>query len=217
MASNRTLTPGATPPIDRRDPSGPGVLLRAGDFAALMDEFESLRAQVVSDRKPASLDGDELLRTLRKAGVEEVLIEQVAAFIELVSKVEDVVVVDGGAGIGSIVKVQDRRGQTTEYELVGRSLAEPPREQVLLGSPTSKALLGARPGDYVRVTLPNGRQRRVRVINVTPPLAGGSRARVQCGGAAGSASGDGILGAVVGENRPASQPEPSAPGSAEIA
>jgi transcription elongation GreA/GreB family factor len=127
-------------------------------------------ARMTFDRKPASLDGDELLRTLREAGVEEGLIEQVAATLELAPAVEDRV--DGGAGIGSIVTVQDRRGGTTEYELVARSAPEPRRQQSALGSPTSTALLGARPGDYVRVTLPNGRQRRVRVTGVTPAPAG---------------------------------------------
>ena len=113
------------------------------------------------------------------AGVEEARVEQVAALIEIASIVEDVVAVNGGAGIGSIVKVQDRGGRSTEYELVGRSLPEPRRREVMLGSPTGKALLGARPGDVVRVTLPNGRSRRVRVINVTPTLAGSLRARAQ--------------------------------------
>lgn len=75
--------------------------------------------------------------------------------------------------------MQDRGGRTTEYELVGRSLPESQRKQAMLGSPTGKALLGARPGDVVRVVLPNGRSRRVRVINVTPTLAGSLRARAQ--------------------------------------
>lgn len=143
MASNRTPTPSGTPPIDRPYPSGPGVLLSAGDFAFLMDELDSLRAERRMERNPASLDGAELLTTLRTAGVEEARVEQVAALIELASMVEDIVAVNGGAGIGSIVKVQDRGGRSTEYELVGRSLPEPRRPQVMLGSPTGKALLGA--------------------------------------------------------------------------
>jgi transcription elongation factor GreA len=171
MASNRTPTPSDTPPIDRH-PSGPGVLLSAGDFAVLMDELDSLRTELRFERKLGSLDGAELLTALRTADVEEARVEQVAALIEIASMVDDVVVVNGGAGIGSIVKVQDRGGRSMEYELVGRRLPEPQRQQATLGSPTGKALLGARPGDVVRVTLPNGRNRRVRVINVTPTLGG---------------------------------------------
>src|SRR3954468_9224017 len=110
MASNRTPTPSETPPIDRPYPSGPGVLLSAGDFAVLMDELDSLRAERRIERPPASLDGAELLTTLRTAGVEEARIEQVAAFIELASMVEDVVAVNGGAGIGSLVRGGDAAG-----------------------------------------------------------------------------------------------------------
>jgi transcription elongation GreA/GreB family factor len=179
MASNRTPTPSETPPIDRGYPSGPGVLLSAGDFAALMDELDSLRDALRDEPERVPLNGADLLSALRMAEVEETRVDQVAALIELASMVDEVVAVNGGAGIGSIVKVQDRGGRTTEYELAGRSLPESQRQQATLGSPTGKALLGARPGDVVRVTLPNGRSRRVRVINVTPTLAGSLRARIQ--------------------------------------
>ncbi len=144
-----------------------------------MDDLDSLRDALRVERKPVPLNSAELLTALRTAEVEETRVDHVAALIEVASMVEDVVAVNGGAGIGSIVKVQDRGGRTTEYELVGRSLPESQRRQAMLGSPTGTALLGARPGDVVRVTLPNGRSRRVRVINVTPTLAGSLRARVQ--------------------------------------
>ncbi len=179
MASNRTPTPSETPPIDRGYPSGPGVLLSAGDFATLMDELDSLRDALRDEPERVPLNGAELLTALRMAEVEETRVDQVAALIELASMVDEVVAVNGGAGIGSIVKVQDRGGRTTEYELTGRSLPKSQRQQATLGSPTGKALLGARPGDVVRVTPPNGRSRRVRVINVTPTLAGSQRARAQ--------------------------------------
>ncbi len=168
MAFNRMPTRTETLPIDRQ-PSGPGVLLSARDFAVLMDEIDRLRADRRMERDPASLDGAALLTSLRTAGVEEALVEQVAALSEIASMVEDLGAVNGGAGLGSIVTVQDRSGRAAEYELVGRSLPAPPRTRVTLESPTGEALLGARPGDSVRVTLPNGRSRRVRVINVTPP------------------------------------------------
>jgi transcription elongation GreA/GreB family factor len=77
----------------------------------------------------------------------------------------------GGAGLGSIVKVEDRAGRTLEYELVTAAAPEPKPLQATLDSPTGEALLGARPGDFVRVALPNGRTRRVRVRDVTPVVA----------------------------------------------
>lgn len=86
------------------------------------------------------------------------------------------IAIDCGAGVGSIVKVEDRAGRTSEYELVGQADGAPVPEQVSLASATGRALLGARPGDRVRVTHANGRQRRVRVVNVKPARAAGLRA-----------------------------------------
>lgn len=70
------------------------------------------------------------------------------------------------AGIGSIVRVEDRFGRVLEYELVARD-DEPPRQRVPADSAIGQALLGARPGDQVRITLENGRRRLVRVLDVT--------------------------------------------------
>src|SRR3954451_3862322 len=72
-----------------------------------------------------------------------------------------------GARLGSLVEVVDRAGRATRYELVGRAPGPSP-VAVTPASPTGSALWGARPGDAVRVTLPNGRERRVRVTSVTP-------------------------------------------------
>lgn len=106
-------------------------------------------------------------------------VAQVAALIERASMVDDLVTIGAGAGIGSTVKVEDRGERTLEYELVTTSEHEPSRVQVTLDTPTGKALLGARPGDFVRIALPNGRTRRVRVLNVTPMLAGGVSATLR--------------------------------------
>jgi transcription elongation GreA/GreB family factor len=142
MASKSMQSPAPVRPY----PTGLGVLLSTGDFDALMDELDSLRAALQDrrERVPAPADAD--------------------------------VAINGGAGVGSIVEVADRAGRTTEYELVGRRDGAPERERVSLASATGKALLGARPGDRVRVTSANGRQRRVRVVNVKPALAAGLRA-----------------------------------------
>jgi transcription elongation GreA/GreB family factor len=60
-------------------------------------------------------------------------------------------------------------GQEAEYVLVGRRTdASSPRE-VSAGSPVGQSLLGARPGQVVRVELPDGRSRELRVLAVTPP------------------------------------------------
>jgi len=70
-----------------------------------------------------------------------------------------------GAGAGSVVRVEDRAGRISEYELVERTETAA-RERVTLGSPVGQALLGARPGDHIPITFGNGRRRRVRVLDV---------------------------------------------------
>jgi transcription elongation GreA/GreB family factor len=75
--------------------------------------------------------------------------------------------VSSGAGVGSVVRVRDRAGRVSEYELTEQPNAVA-REQVTLGSPLGQALLGARRGDSLTLTAGNGRRRRVRVLEVQP-------------------------------------------------
>ena len=75
--------------------------------------------------------------------------------------------INAAAGLGSVVRVTDRAGRTSEFQLLEELAPEDAREKVTLASPVGSALFGARPGDYVQITLANGRQRRVRVVDVT--------------------------------------------------
>ncbi len=139
MATGQTSTPRGTRPIDG-----------GGSEAAAVES-------------PSTL-----ISALERGEVDAARLAQVAALIELASALDDVVTVNGAAGPGSIVKVADRLGRNSVYELIARPDPADAREKVTLGSPVGRALLGARPGDYVNVTLANGRRRRVRVIDVTP-------------------------------------------------
>ena len=66
----------------------------------------------------------------------------------------------------SVVRVKDHRGRETEYELVGRLSADATRAQVTPASPAGEALMGARSGSVVSVSLPNGRARTLTVVGV---------------------------------------------------
>ena len=109
-----------------------------------------------------SLASTDLLVALEQSGVDAARLEQVADLIDIASTL------DGRANLGSVVTVADRAGRVTEYELIARLGNEDARQRVTIASETGRALLGARPGEYVHVTLANGRQRRVRVISVGP-------------------------------------------------
>jgi len=107
-----------------------------------------------------------LLAALERSEVDAADVARVAALIDFAPALDDAVTATGRAGLGSIVKVADRRGRSSEYELIGPVGQEAARQQVTLASPVGQALLGARPGDYVHITLHNGRRRRVRVTDV---------------------------------------------------
>src|SRR3954449_1484491 len=73
---------------------------------------------------------------------------------------------DEGAQLGAVVRVQERYGQTIDYELVGARRLHAGASHVSAESPVGAALLGARPGDVVSVQLPGGRERILCVVGV---------------------------------------------------
>lgn len=115
---------------------------------------------------PGSVDGRRLAeeRVLLSAADFDALLGELATLREAM---------EGTAAPGAVVTVSDRRGRTWEYELVAHHDPQIDRERVALSSSVGKALLGARPGDHVQLTLGNGRRRRVRVIGVTAADVGG--------------------------------------------
>ena len=125
----------------------------------------------------AATSAADLLSALERSEVGSARVAQVAALIDMASELEDALRLNGGAGLGSAVTVADRVGRISTYELIERPER---RLNVTPGSPVGKALLGARPGDYVRFVEPNGRHRRVRVLDVTPTPEGPANAA--CGG-----------------------------------
>ena len=56
---------------------------------------------------------------------------------------------------------------TTKYRLIGWRTSESPAHEVSLGSPVGKPLAGARTGDVVLVSLPNGRERSLTILGVS--------------------------------------------------
>ncbi|HKG66192.1 MAG TPA: GreA/GreB family elongation factor [Solirubrobacteraceae bacterium] len=152
-----------------------GMVLSATDYAGLMRELDDLRARhrgEVSQRlrdarvhgSPA--DDDEELAIREDAAYAEARIaqlEHVARFATVVAAGE---LVDGAAGLGSVVTVADELGDTMEFELVGRRTTDSKPAEVSLASPVGKALTGVRAGDVARVALPSGEIRVLSVLDV---------------------------------------------------
>jgi transcription elongation factor GreA len=172
-----TESPSHTARVNAR-PAGPplaarGVTLTAAGYDALVRELELLRTahraeleQRLRDARTFGSPGDD---DERLAVLEDVAVDQmrIAQLERLVADATVTPRADGRAHLGSVVTVQDRSGRTVEYELVGRRDRHAGMTQVSLRSPVGEALHGARPGDVVRVVPPNGRERVLRVLDVS--------------------------------------------------
>ncbi|HEX6025817.1 MAG TPA: GreA/GreB family elongation factor [Solirubrobacter sp.] len=149
------------------------VLLTQSELDELLEELASLRAahrvdlaERLRDARGTGVagDNDDQLAVFDDAVIERSRIAQLERLIAAATVVDSTT--DGRAGLGSVVRVEDETGRQVEYEIVGRRSEDAERPQVTPGSPMGEALLGARAGDRVKVLLPNGRVRAVRVLSV---------------------------------------------------
>jgi transcription elongation factor GreA len=151
------------------------VMSRA-EYAALVRELEGLRAahrselaQRLHDVRAhgTTSDDDDRLAVLEEAAIDRARIAQLEDLVRCSTVLDDNAAFDGAAGLGSTVEVADEAGRTTKYRLIGRRTSESGAHEVSLGSPVGKALAGARTGDVVHVSLPNGRHRGLTVLDVS--------------------------------------------------
>jgi transcription elongation factor GreA len=77
---------------------------------------------------------------------------------------------DGRAGVGSVVRVRDADGATSEYELVGPLESDASNGRVSVAAPVGQALLYQRAGARVEVQTPGGRH-ALEIISVRSPAA----------------------------------------------
>jgi transcription elongation factor GreA len=150
------------------------VALTQADFDALVRELESRRLQQRSEfagrlREARAFGGstenDDLLAALEDAAVDDARLARLEELVQFASIVEGAAG-EGGAGLGSSVRVADDAGRTSEYELIGRRTQRSARNEITMASPVGQALRGALPGDVVHVALPSGRTRALRVLDV---------------------------------------------------
>ena len=173
MAEDRPLTPAFRP--DDRMPANASPGLTRAEFDALVTELQPLR----------SAHQDELADRLRDARAsgspgdnEDVLAvhEEVSVNAARIARLEELLrsapivdrEFDGCVSVGCTVRVAGAGGRTAEYVLIGRRSEDSARHEVSSGSPVGRALLGARPGQLVRVELPDGRDRSLRILDITP-------------------------------------------------
>ena len=101
----------------------------------------------------------------RSSRSENVRCPFVSGTAELAAIVQDLVV-GGGAKPGSVVRVADHAGRILDFELAHGPAPEVERQKVDATSPIGRELLGAAQGDWLSITISNGRRKRVQVIDV---------------------------------------------------
>jgi transcription elongation factor GreA len=159
-----------------RDIAPTGVVMSSAEYTALVRELESLRAahrselaQRLHDVRAhgTTSDDDDRLAVLEEAAIDGARIAQLEDLVQCATVLDGDALFDGAAGLGATVEVADEGGRTRKYRLIGRRASESTAHEVSLGSPVGKALVGARTGDVVHVSLPNGRARSLTVLDVT--------------------------------------------------
>ena len=69
--------------------------------------------------------------------------------------------------VGSLVSVKDDgSGKSLKYTIVGSTEANPSENRLSNESPVGKGLLGRKKGDTVKVTLPNGKTRELKITKI---------------------------------------------------
>jgi len=69
--------------------------------------------------------------------------------------------------VGSLVSVKDEgSGKSLKYTIVGSTEANPSENRLSNESPVGKGLLGRKKGDTVKVTLPNGKSRELKITKI---------------------------------------------------
>ncbi len=68
--------------------------------------------------------------------------------------------------VGSLVNVKDDSGKTLKYTIVGSTEAAPGENRLSNESPVGKALVGHKRNDVVKVVLPNGKSRELKITKI---------------------------------------------------
>jgi len=139
----------------------------------LEEELEYLRTirrtEVAQSLKSAIDEGD----LSENAGYEEAKREQ--AFVE--GRIRSIEAILGNAqvlesngeheiaALGATVTILEDGGEPEEYQIVGRTEADPLQGRISNESPLGKALIGKRVGDVVKVNTPGGAM-QVKIVSI---------------------------------------------------
>ena len=152
------------------------VLLTPEGLDKLKDEIEHLstvkRREVAERIKEAREFGDISENSeYDDAKNEQAMLEARIASLE--EKLRSASVIDASeldsnvVRVGSLVSVKDEgSGKSLKYTIVGSTEANPSENRLSNESPVGKGLLGRKKGDTVKVQLPNGKARELKITKI---------------------------------------------------
>ena len=151
------------------------VQLTAPEYDRLVRELETLRgryrAELARRLRDARTfgspgDNDDVLAVFEDAAVDEARIAQLEGLLRSASVVDGEAISDGCARLGCRVVAAEENGRVVEFNLIGRHISSSGPRDVSLASPVGKALLGARAGDARKISLPDGRERTLTILEI---------------------------------------------------
>jgi transcription elongation factor GreA len=152
------------------------VLLTPEGLDKLKDEIEHLstvkRREVAERIKEAREFGDISENSeYDDAKNEQAMLESRIASLE--EKLRSASVIDASeldsnvVRVGSLVSVKDESsGKSLKYTIVGSTEANPSENRLSNESPVGKGLLGRKKGDTVKVQLPSGKNRELKITKI---------------------------------------------------
>ena len=152
------------------------VLLTPEGLDKLKDEIEHLstvRRREVADRIKEAREFGDISENSEydDAKNEQAMLEARIASLE--EKLRSASVINAAeldsnvVRVGSLVSVKDEgSGKSLKYTIVGSTEANPSETRLSNESPVGKGLLGRKKGDTVKVQLPNGKSRELKITKI---------------------------------------------------
>ena len=142
------------------------------DLKAKIEHLSTTRREEVAERiKEARAFGDISENSeYDDAKNEQAMLE--ARIMTLEDKLRSASVIDAKelsadvVRVGSQVQVTDDKGKSLSYTIVGSTESNPSENKLSNESPVGKALVGRKKGDSVKVVLPSGKQRELKVDKI---------------------------------------------------
>jgi transcription elongation factor GreA len=153
------------------------VVMSAAGLKAAQDELEYLktvrRKELAEEIKEARSHGDlsensEYDEAKNTQGLVENRISELEQMLKNVKVIDETELSMDSVAVGTHVTIQEKNSsEKEEYDIVGRTEANPLSGKISDESPVGSALLGKEVGQSAEVLLPNGRTVTYTVLNIT--------------------------------------------------